>query len=111
MIVRLKHAAVISQADQFCDTVTIKSIAEQVARMLGVPTVSLTLERASAHLGNPFLARFFSLDVPVSSEHTQALLGWAPEHETLLEDLETGDYFTLQASIRAEEIWLPHHSR
>ena len=77
--------------------------------MLDIPTASLTLEQASEHLGNPFLARFFSPDVPVSSEHTQALLGWAPEHATLLEDLETGDYFTPQASIRAEEIWLPHH--
>jgi nucleoside-diphosphate-sugar epimerase len=89
--------------------VTIKSIAEQVAQILNIPTASLTLERASEHLGNPFLARFFSLDVPVSSEHTRALLGWAPKHATLLEDLKTGDYFTPQASIRAEEIWLPHH--
>ncbi|GGU43294.1 SDR family oxidoreductase [Lentzea flava] len=92
--------------------VTIRSIAEQVAEMLGIPTASLTVERAAEHLGNPFLARFFSLDVPVSSEHTQALLGWAPRHATLLEDLRTGDYFTPQASLRAEEIWLPHgHSQ
>jgi len=28
----------------------------------------------------------------------------------LLEDLESGDYFTPQASIRADEIWLPHHN-
>ncbi|MFJ8959527.1 SDR family oxidoreductase [Lentzea sp. NPDC102401] len=89
--------------------VTIKSIAGQIARILGVPSVSLTLEQAAEHLGNPFLARFFSLDVPVSSEHTQALLNWAPKHRTLLEDLETGDYFTPQASARAEEIWSPHH--
>ncbi|GAA0623362.1 SDR family oxidoreductase [Kutzneria viridogrisea] len=89
--------------------ITIKSIAEQIARMLDIPTASLTLEQASEHLGNPFLARFFSLDVPVSSEHTQALLGWTPEHATLLEDLKTGDYFTPEASIRAEEIWLPRH--
>ncbi|SMD27413.1 SDR family oxidoreductase [Kibdelosporangium aridum] len=89
--------------------VTIKSIAEQIGRMLDLPTTSLTLEQAAEHLGNPFLARFFSLDVPVSSQHTQALLGWAPKHATLLEDLESGDYFTPQASIRAEKIWLPHH--
>ncbi|MEU0503498.1 SDR family oxidoreductase [Nocardia sp. NPDC005998] len=91
--------------------VTIKSIAAQVAQMLDLPTASLTLEQAAGHLGNPFLARFFSLDVPVSSEHTQALLGWAPKYATLLEDLRTGDYFTPQASIRAEQIWLhdgPH---
>lgn len=96
--------------------VTIKSVAELVARILEIPTVSLTLEQGAEHLGNPFLARFFSLDVPVSSKHTQALLGWAPRHPTLLEDLATGDYFTPEASIRAEEIWLPHsgpreHSR
>jgi nucleoside-diphosphate-sugar epimerase len=86
--------------------VTIKSIAEQIARRLDIPTASLSLEEAAEHLGNPFLARFFSLDVPVSSEHTQALLGWAPKHATLLDDLETGDYFTARAGIRAEEIWL-----
>jgi len=91
--------------------VTIKSIAEQIARILDIPTVSLSLEQASEHLGNPFLAKFFSLDVPVSSEHTQALLGWTPKHATLLEDLETGDYFTPEAAIRAEEIWLPRHNQ
>ncbi|MCP2243925.1 3-beta hydroxysteroid dehydrogenase [Lentzea aerocolonigenes] len=90
--------------------VTIRSIAEQIAEMLDIPTASLTIERAAEHLGNPFLARFFSLDVPVSSEHTQALLGWAPRHPTLLEDLATGDYFTPQASLRAEKIWLPHNT-
>jgi nucleoside-diphosphate-sugar epimerase len=91
--------------------VTIRSIAGQVAQMLDIPTASVTVERAAEHLGNPFLARFFSLDVPVSSEYTQALLGWAPEHATLLEDLKTGDYFTPEASIRAEEIWLPQHGQ
>jgi nucleoside-diphosphate-sugar epimerase len=89
--------------------VTIKSIAGQIARILDIPTISLPIEQATEHLGNPFLARFFSLDVPVSSRHTQALLGWAPKHPTLLEDLKTGDYFTPRASKRAEEIWLPHH--
>jgi nucleoside-diphosphate-sugar epimerase len=88
--------------------VTIRSVAEQIARLLDIPTVSLTLEQAAEHLGNPFLARFFSLDVPVSSEHTQTLLGWTPRHPTLLDDLEAGDYFTAAASARAEEIWLPH---
>ncbi|MEU6034031.1 SDR family oxidoreductase [Actinomadura sp. NPDC047616] len=89
--------------------VTIKSIAEQVAQMLDIPTASLTPAQAAEHLGNPFLARFFSLDVPVSSVHTQKLLGWTPIHATLLEDLKTGDYFTPQASARAEKIWFKHH--
>jgi nucleoside-diphosphate-sugar epimerase len=39
------------------NAVTIKSIAEQVARILGIPTTSLTLQQAAEHLGNPFLAR------------------------------------------------------
>ncbi|HKS49967.1 MAG TPA: hypothetical protein VJT49_33635 [Amycolatopsis sp.] len=90
--------------------VTIKNIAQQIAQILDIPAASLTLEQASEHLGNPFLARFFPLDVPVSSEYTQALLGWTPKHATLLEDLTTGDYFTPQASACAEEIWLPHRS-
>ncbi|MCP2168230.1 SDR family oxidoreductase [Goodfellowiella coeruleoviolacea] len=89
--------------------VTIRSIAERIGQLLDIPTTSMTLEQAAEHLGNPFLARFFSLDVPVSSQHTQALLGWTPEHATLLDDLRTGDYFTPQASARAEEIWLPRH--
>jgi len=88
--------------------VTIRSIAERIARILDVPTASLTLEQASEHLRHPVLARFFSLDVPVSSEHTRALLGWEPKHATLAEDLETGDYFTQQARVRAEAVWSPH---
>lgn len=92
--------------------VTIKAIATQIARTLNLPTASLTLEQAAEHLGNPFLARFFSLDVPVSSQHTQALLNWSPRHASLLDDLATGDYFTPRASERAEEIWLrPAHSQ
>ncbi len=90
--------------------VTIKSIAERIGQILDIPTASLTIEQAAEHLGNPFLATLFALDVPVSSERTKALLGWAPRHATLLDDLATGDYFTAAASARAEEVWLPRHS-
>jgi nucleoside-diphosphate-sugar epimerase len=89
--------------------VTIRAVAQQIGRTLGIPTESLTLEQAAEHLGNPFLATFFSLDVPVSSAHTRALVGWNPQHPTLLEDLATGDYFTPQAGARAEQVWAPHH--
>ena len=85
--------------------VTIKRVAEQIARILEIPAVSLTPEQATEHFANPFLARAFAADAPVSSAHTQTLLAWEPNHPTLLEDMETGDYFTPQASIRAEEIW------
>ena len=85
--------------------VTIKSVAEQIARNLEIATVSLTPEEAADHFRNPFLARAFATDAPASSAYTQTLLGWAPNHPGLLEDLETSDYFTPEASIRAEEVW------
>jgi hypothetical protein len=50
----------------------------------------------AGHIGDPFLARCFATDAPVSSDRTRALLGWAPAHATLLEDMETGDYFAVQ---------------
>lgn len=87
--------------------VAIRAVAEHIGRALGIPTVSLTPEQAAEHLGNPHLARFFALDVPVSSSYTRSLLGWTPSHPTLLEDLSTGDYFTPEASARAETVWLP----
>jgi nucleoside-diphosphate-sugar epimerase len=85
--------------------ITIKSIAEQIAQILGIPAVSLTLEQAAEHLGNPFLARVFSTDAPASSTRTQTLLGWTPTHATLLEDMETGDYFTPDAEARTARYW------
>ena len=74
--------------------ITIETIARHIGRILGIPTASLTLEQAATHLGNPFLARCFATDAPASSALTQALLGWKPTHATLLEDMETGDYFS-----------------
>lgn len=89
--------------------VTVKSMAEQIADSLGLATKSLSPAQAADHLGNPFLARFFALDVPVSNDRTRQLVGWAPAHDALLEDMRNGDYFTPEASARAEEIWAPHH--
>jgi nucleoside-diphosphate-sugar epimerase len=89
--------------------VTIRAIAEHIGRALEIPTVSLTPEQAAEYLGNPHLARFFALDVPVSSAHTQSLLGWTPNHQTLLEDMSSADYFAPESSARAEAVWLPQH--
>ncbi len=77
------------------ENVTLRSIAEQVARSLAIPAVSLTPEQAAEHFGDPFMARVFAADAPVSSEATRALLGWTPVHPTLLRDIETGDYCTV----------------
>ncbi|MCX4816294.1 SDR family oxidoreductase [Streptomyces sp. NBC_01239] len=78
--------------------VTMKSIAETIARNLDLPTVALTPDQAAGHFISPFMARVYGLDVPVSSSCTQESLGWSPTHPTLLEDLEHGDYFATQAS-------------
>jgi nucleoside-diphosphate-sugar epimerase len=77
------------------ENVTLRGIAEQVARILGIPAVSLTLEQAAEHFGDPFMARVFAADAPVSSEASRTLLGWTPAGPTLLHDIETGDYCTV----------------
>jgi hypothetical protein len=81
--------------------VTLKSLADQIGHQLGVPSVPMTFEEASAHFedasehfGSAFLATMLAADVPVSSDLTRALLGWEPTHESLLEDLRFGDYIT-----------------
>lgn len=79
------------------ENVTFKDIAETVARKLGLPAVSLTPEEAASHFASPFMARVYGFDGPVSSAGTRQLLGWAPGHPALLEDLENGDYFAAPA--------------
>ncbi|MEV4450591.1 MULTISPECIES: SDR family oxidoreductase [Streptomyces] len=78
--------------------VTLKSIAETIARGLDLPTVSLTPAEAATHFVSPFMAIAYGFDGPVSSAHTQELLGWSPTHPTLLDDLEHGDYLATSAS-------------
>jgi nucleoside-diphosphate-sugar epimerase len=78
--------------------VIMKSIAQTIARGLDLPTVSLTPDQAAGHYVSPFMARVYGFDAPVSSAHTQELLGWSPTHPTLLDDLEHGDYLATPAS-------------
>jgi nucleoside-diphosphate-sugar epimerase len=78
--------------------ITFETIAHQIGRKLGIPAASMTLEEAVSHFKNPFLARCFATDAPVSSAHTRTLLGWRPAHPTLLEDLENGDYFSVHSA-------------
>ncbi|MFD3308638.1 SDR family oxidoreductase [Streptomyces sp. NPDC058656] len=78
--------------------VTLKSIAETIARALDLPAVPLTPDKAAAHFPSPFMATVYGIDAPVSGTRTQELLGWLPTHPTLLDDLEHGDYFATPAS-------------
>jgi nucleoside-diphosphate-sugar epimerase len=79
------------------ENVTLRSIAEQVARNLAIPAVSLTPEQAAEHFGDTFLAGVFAADGPVSSDRTRTRLGWTPTSPTLLEDIQAGDYCAPQA--------------
>ncbi|EST36248.1 SDR family oxidoreductase [Streptomyces roseochromogenus] len=76
--------------------VAIRDAAEVIGRHLDVPVVSVAPEAAPEHF--TWLAEFLGLDVPASSTLTRELLGWTPAHPDLLEDLDKGHYFTVQAS-------------
>lgn len=101
----VEHAPAGSALHGVAENVTLLSIAQQIGQTLKLPIASLTLEQAIDHVANPFLARVVATDAPVSSDHTQTLLGWTPTHPTLLQDLVTSDYFDPQASLRTEAIW------
>lgn len=75
--------------------VTMKSIAETIARGLGLPAVPLTADEATTHFDSPFMATVYGVDAPVSGAYTQEMLGWSPTHPTLLDDLEHGDYLAV----------------
>jgi len=73
--------------------VTLRTVADTIARHLDIPAASMTIEEAGALFDGPFIAGVFAIDAPASSRLTRSLLGWTPTHPTLLEDLEHGDYF------------------
>jgi nucleoside-diphosphate-sugar epimerase len=73
--------------------IAVREIAETIARHLGIPAVSIPAEQATAHFG-PFGAIMTLGLPPLSSDATQELLGWKPEHPGLLADLDEGHYFT-----------------
>lgn len=72
--------------------VPMKEIAEAIGLGLNMPVVSKSLEDAAEHFG--WFARFASVDCPSSSTRTRSLLGWVPEHPSLLADMENPAYFS-----------------
>jgi nucleoside-diphosphate-sugar epimerase len=66
--------------------VTTKAIAEAIGRQLDLPVRSVPAEHFE------WLAMFFAMDAPVSSEKTRAKLGWKPTHPGLIADLDAGSY-------------------
>jgi nucleoside-diphosphate-sugar epimerase len=76
--------------------IPMRRLAEAIGAGLNVPVASIEPEDAPAHFG--FLAMFAGVDAPSSSKLTRDELGWAPTGPGLLEDLETGPYFSGQGS-------------
>lgn len=60
----------------------VRDIAEVIGRRLGLPVSSVPME----HYGT--LGPVFAADQPASSARTREVLGWAPTHPRLLDDLE-----------------------
>jgi nucleoside-diphosphate-sugar epimerase len=71
--------------------VPFREIAEVIGRQLDLPTKGITGDQVAEHFG--FLAPFAALDDATSSELTQKILDWQPEHQGLLADLESRHYF------------------
>jgi nucleoside-diphosphate-sugar epimerase len=70
--------------------VTMREVAEVIARGLKIPAVSLAPDQSAAHFG--WLAMFAGHDMPASSKKTQELLEWTPTGPGLIADLERMDY-------------------
>ena len=71
--------------------IPFRQIAETIGRRLNVPVTSVSGDAAEEYFG--WLALFAGFDNPSSSEFTQRLLGWRPEHVGLIEDLAGDHYF------------------
>jgi nucleoside-diphosphate-sugar epimerase len=71
--------------------VPVRDIAEVIGKHLKLPVVSLSQEDAAEHFG--WLGVFVGLDLPASSTHTRAVLGWHLTGPGLLADLEQGRFY------------------
>ncbi len=72
--------------------ITMRAMAEAIARGLQIPAVSLQRDEVAAHFG--WMAGFAGMDMPASSALTRERLDWQPTGPTLLEDLARMDYST-----------------
>ena len=76
--------------------VPFRQIAGVIGRRLDVPVESLTPDEAASHFG--WFAHFASLDSPASSQRTRQLLGWQPQQEGLIADINRDSYFPVAGS-------------
>lgn len=73
--------------------VPMRQIVDVLGVALEMPVISIKKEDAGDHFG-PF-AMFAGLDMPASSEKTQAELGWKPSEIGLIADIGQPGYFTI----------------
>jgi nucleoside-diphosphate-sugar epimerase len=71
--------------------VSLRDIAETIARGLDVPAIAIPAEEAGEHFG-PFFGRAATMDMPASSEWTRKTLGWEPTGPGMIEDLANVKY-------------------
>ena len=70
--------------------ITVREIAETIARHLDIPTLSIPAEQAADHFKTfPFI----TLDITMPNSGTRQLPDWEPVHPGLIADLEKGHYF------------------
>ena len=67
-----------------------------LSRRLDLPVDSMTPAEAATHFG--WFAHFAALDSPASSQRTRQLLGWQPQQEGLIADLNRDSYFNVAGS-------------
>jgi nucleoside-diphosphate-sugar epimerase len=66
--------------------VPTREIAEAIGRAADLPVKPVPAEQFE------WLAMFFAMDLPITSEYTRETLGWQPTHPGLIEDLDAGAY-------------------
>jgi nucleoside-diphosphate-sugar epimerase len=70
------------------EAITTRAIAEAVGASLKLPVKSIPADEVDKHFG--FIGFFFAMDRSASSAKTRQVLGWAPTHPSLLEDIAAG---------------------
>jgi nucleoside-diphosphate-sugar epimerase len=72
------------------EAITVKAIAEAIAKQLKLPVISIAPEAGPEHFS--WFAQMAAIDCPASSTWTQEQLNWHPTHSTLLSDIGNGTY-------------------
>lgn len=88
----LEHGAASARYHAIAEEgVPFRDIAGVIGRRLNLPVVTKPPEEAAGHFG--WFALFAAMDVPTSSQRTQALLGWQPTQPGLIPDIDRPRYF------------------